>query len=144
LATIGFKLHSGPSNIFEVPEHTTAGSFTIGDLVKLTSGKAQLETSDQAVWGVALKAATGTADTTIPVQVITPQQVWCAAADTTTTSGHVGAVYGLNIATAGSMSIDIGDTTTTTVRIEALDTRDGASALGRCLIRFDPNALKGF
>ena len=145
MATIGFEQITGPFQTEHYPEHASAGSFALGDLVKLASGKVQLETSDQAVTGVALRAASGTEDTNIPVAIITPSQLWVAEVDTTTAATQVNVAYGLNIGTAGSMSVDIGDTSTTTVRVERLDSRDDAgTATGRVVVKFDQAALKGF
>jgi len=147
MATIGFKW----SGIGEAPPviealEADSQSFKVGDLVYLSSGAVTIVASDQTVFGVALKAGTNVTSghATIPVQVITPGSLWIAQADTTTATTHVGGKYGLNIGTAGSMSVDIGDTTTTTVRIEALDSRDGAKENGRVLVQFDPAKLQNF
>ena len=145
MATIGFEYHSGPSRVIQALE-ANSQSFTVGDLVYLVSGAVTIAADDATVFGVALKAGTNvtSGNATIPVQVITPDTLFVAQADTTTATTHVGGKYGLNIATAGSMSVDIADTTTTTVRIEALDSRDGAAATGRVVVRFDPAKLQNF
>ena len=142
MATIGFKLVSGNPNIRDYPE-ASAQTFKVGDLVKLSSGQVAIASSDQSVFGVAAKDASGTTNADVPVYVITGEQVWVAQANTTTSAGHVGEDYGLSIGTAGSMAVDIADTSTTSVIIQALDSRDGAAANGRVLVRFDPDKLQG-
>ena len=140
MATIGFQFVIGNPQVRIYPEHTTANSFAIGDLVKLTAGKVVLASDDSALWGVAGKAASGTVDTEIPVYVLNTDQVWMAEVDTTSAQSQVGADYGLNIGTAGSMSIDIADTTTTSVTV--LDLFDAAStATGRVLVKFNYDVL---
>jgi len=141
MATIGFRYIKGPYVVNHLPE-AASQSFKAGDLVILTSGKVAIVTSDQTVYGVALKDASGTTGADVPVLVIQPDQIFLAQADTTTAATHVGGKYGLNIGTAGSMSVDIGDTSTTTVRIEKLDPRDGAKANGRVYVKFDPDKLQ--
>ena len=145
MATIGFRQITGPFQVEHLPEHTTANSFVAGDIVYLNSGKLALVTSDAAVFGVAGAPASGTADTSLPVYVITPTQLWVAEVDTTSAVSQVGGKYGLNIGTAGSMNVDIGDTSTTSVRIERLDSRDVAgTATGRVVVKFDQAALQNF
>lgn len=139
MATSGFKYHSGPVRIIEATE-ANSQSFTPGDLVYLVSGAVTIAANDTSIMGVALKAGTNvtTGNITIPVQVLTPDTLFVAEVDTTSATTQVGEDYGLNVATAGSMSIDIADTTTTSVRVERLDSRDGAKATGRVIVRFDP------
>ena len=143
MATMGFKWagYGASPDVVEAAE-ANSQSFVANDLVKITAGTVAIAT-DGAISGVAQKAATNvtTGNVTIPVQVITPDSVWIAAADTTTVSTQVGEDYGLNY-TAGSMSVDIGDTQTTQVRMEKLDSRDGAKALGRVHVRFKQSVLK--
>ena len=99
--------------------------------------------SDGDIAGVAQKAATNVTSShiTIPVQMITPDSIWIMAADTTTAVTHVNEDYGLNY-TAGSMSVDLGGRRITQMRIEKLDTRDGAASLGRVHVRFKQSVLK--
>ena len=142
MATMGFRW-SGIGGAPQVKEYYSDGGndFAIGDLVTLASGKVTIITADSKdIFGVALKAAGTSTTVKIPVQIITPDSIWIAEADTTTTAAYQGEDYGLNIST-GLMSVDIGDTTTTTVRIEQLDSRDGAAALGRVYVRFKAAVL---
>ncbi len=143
MSTMGFHW-SGIGAAPEVVEVSEADSqsFKANDLVQVSAGTVKIA-ADSAISGVAQKAATNvtTGNITIPVQIITPDSIWIAAADTTTAATQVGEDYGLNY-TAGSQSVDIGDTTTTQVRMEQLDSRDGAKSLGRVHVRFKQSVLK--
>ena len=145
MATEGFrpKFNMPPVPVLEYAEHATAGSFKKYDLVELNGGKVRLNSNDQAVWGVALRDASGTVDTPIQVQMISVGQIWVAEADTTVAVTDVCLQYGLNIGTAGSMSVDIGDTTTESVTLIAPDERDGyGGGSNRVLIKFLNVALQ--
>lgn len=136
MATMGFRW-SGIGNSYAKDYPNDGGNdFAANDLIGLdTSGRVTIAT-DSNIFGVALKAPGGTTTTTqIPVQVITPDSVWIAQVDTTSAQTVVGEDFGLNY-TSGSAAVDLGDTTTTKVRIEQLDTRDGAKAAGRVYVRF--------
>jgi len=143
MTTIGFRYHSGPVRIIDALE-ASSQSFVAGDLVYLSSGAATLVTNDLTIMGVALKASTNTTTghATIPVQVITPETLFVAEVDTTSATTQVGEDYGLNTATTDCHAVDIGDTTTTCVRIERIDSRDGAKATGRVIVRFNPLVLQ--
>jgi len=135
MATQGFRW-SGIGNSY-VKDYPTDGvvDYAVNDLVGLdTSGRTTIAT-DSNIFGVALKLPTTTTTAEIPVQVITPDSVWIAEVDTTSVQTVVGEDFGLNY-TTGSQAVDLGDTTTTKVRIEQLDTRDGAAAAGRVYVRF--------
>lgn len=139
MATMGFKWSGiGNSYVKDFP-NDGGNDWAANDLVGLSTGKVTLAT-DSNIVGVALKGGTTTTTTQIPVQIITPDSVWIAQADTTTSQNYVGEDYGLNY-TSGSQSVDIGDTTTTKVRIEQLDTRDGAAATGRVYVRFKTDGV---
>lgn len=132
----------GNPNVVEAPE-ADSQTFVANDLVKITAGTVAIAT-DGSISGVAQKAATNvtTGNATIPVQIITPDSVWIMEADAATATTYVGENYGLNY-TAGSMSVDIGDTTTTQVRIEKIDSRDGAGVSPyRVHVRFEASSLK--
>ncbi len=133
----GFQLRQGNPNIVEIPEHTTAGSFAIGDPVKVDSGKLKIASDDQDIFGIAMKAATGTAGTDIPVAVLTPEQIWSINADSATTplTTMVGASYGLTIS-AGATVINLaGGTTAGHWILDSLDQRDTAAAGTRVCVR---------
>lgn len=129
--------------VIEVLEIDSA-SFAANELVTLSGGYATIAADDNIV-GVAQKASTNTTtgNATIPIQVITPDSIWIMDADTTTAVTQVGENYGINW-TTGSQAVDIGDTTTPQVRVERLDTRDGATtgAGGRMHVRFQQDVLK--
>ena len=144
MSTMGFRLLKGKPNIVHLPEDETSGSFSAGDLVVLSSGEVIVASTSTDVYGVALKGYSGTAGTSIPVSVITPEQVWVAEADTTTATSMVGGPYKLNL-TAGSQSIDLGSAGSAGagVTIEAIDPRDGATtgSGGRVWVRFNYGAV---
>jgi hypothetical protein len=129
--------------IVEVLEIDSA-SFAANEIVTLSGGYATIG-ADDGVFGVAMKASTNvtTGNITIPIQVITPDNIWIMQADTTTAVTQVGEDYGINW-TTGSQAVDIGDTTTPQVRIEQLDTRDGATtgAGGRVHVKFCADVIK--
>lgn len=145
MTTSGIKYHSGPVRIIEALE-ASSQTFAAGDLVYLNAGVVTLCTDDQNIMGIALKPSTTvtSAWTTIPVQVITPEALFVAQVDTTSALTQVGEDYGLNTATTQCHAVDIGDTTTTCVRVERLDPRDGASATGRVIIRFNTVSLQSY
>jgi len=145
LATIGVRaINNNPApRIREYPENASAGSFVYGDLVVISAGTVKIASSDQALSGVALKAATGVSATSIPIMVLDSNTEYVMQADTTTTAGMEHVDYGLNIGTAGSMSVDIGDTTTVSVVCQKLDPRDGAAATGRMIVKFKSAVLTG-
>lgn len=142
MTTMGFRYHSGPSRVVEALEKATS-TFVVGDLVYLNEGLVTVLASDQTIYGVALKAGSGTTGTgtaTIPIQVITPNTYFICEVDTTSATTDVGSKFGLNI-TGGSQSIDMADTTTTSVRIEGL--AEAAAATGRVIVRFEDSVLGG-
>ena len=137
------------AGIGPVPEVVEAleidsASFAANEIVTLSGGYATIG-ADEGVYGVAMKASTNvtTGNATIPIQVITPDTIWIMQADTTTAVTQVGEDYGINW-TTGSQAVDLGDTTTPQVRIEQLDTRDGATtgAGGRVHVKFCADVIK--
>lgn len=139
MATRGFAIRDGDAaaSVVNLPEHGTPGSFEVGDLVKVDGGKVQKVSSDENIFGIALKKYTDSEDSDIPVEVIDTSKIYVAEADTTTAQTQVGNDYGLNIGAAGSMSVDIGDTGTTSVVVVGLDPRDAVGATGgRLLVKF--------
>ena len=129
--------------VIEVLEADSA-SFAANEIVTLSGGYATIG-ADDGVFGVALKVSTNvtSSHTTIPIQVITPDTIWIMQADTTTAVTQVGENYGLNW-TTGSQAVDLGDTTTSQVRIMNLDSRDGATtgAGGRVHVCFSMDVIK--
>jgi len=131
--------------VIEVLEASTSG-FAVNEIVTLSGGYATIA-ADDGVFGVALKAGSATSTDadriTIPIQVITPDTIWIMQADATTAVTYVGENYGINW-TTGSQAVDIGDTTTSQVRIMNLDSRDGATtgAGGRVHVCFSMDVIK--
>ena len=138
MATMGFRPYPGPdaTKIVHLPEGTSA-SFQAGDLVIFTSGKLQVATDDDDVFGIALKTYTGTADTSIPVYVITPGDRFIAETSATQAQTNCGVAYAL-VMTTGSMAVNPGSTTTAAFYIDQLDPRDGpvTGAGGHVIGRF--------
>lgn len=144
MATIGFQLAYGNPEVRMLPEDdVAANSFYVGDLVYLTGGQVAVVADDAVIYGVAGAAASGTENTLIPVYVIDPSQTWIAEFDDAQTEAYVGEDYGLNI-TAGSMSVNLGETTNTAVTVKDLDPRDGVTTAsgGRVLVNFVPGVLQ--
>lgn len=143
MATMGCKWSGigGAPEVVEVLEIDSA-TFAANDIVTLSGGYATIG-ADDGVFGVAQKASTyvATGNATIPIQVITPDSIWIMEANTTTAVTQVGEDYGLTW-TSGSQAVDIADTTTPQVRVERLDSRDGAKSLGRVHVRFCADVLK--
>jgi len=145
MATMGIQYYSGPIEVV-APLEANSQTFVAGDLVYLNSGAVTLATTSQEtqLFGVALKAGTNvtTGNANIPVCVIAPETLFIAQLDTTTAVAYAGEDYGLNY-TSGSMSVDLGDTSSTSVRIEKLDTRDAVGTSGgRVVIRFQPATMQ--
>ena len=139
---MGWKLVEGPSVIRNYPADETHGSFLAGDLVEMSAGELILKNDTTNILGVAMKDYTASG-TVIPVQIIQTDQLWVAEADTTTTTAMCGVGYGIND-TAGTQSIDIGDTSDIEVVCISIDPRDGATtgSGGRMVVRFVNNALQ--
>jgi len=139
MATIGFQLAYGNPHIVHLPEYTTSSSFTPGDLVSIVGGYVQLAAGKSAVFGVAQKQYKGTAGTSTPIHVISPEDIFVCEMETTSTTTHIGIDYGVNL-TAGSQNVDTNGTGTVVVIdfFEAVNT-----ATGKVLVRFVPAALQG-
>lgn len=135
---MGFQLVEGNPSIVYIGEHTTSGSFAAGDPVKVeTTGLLKLASSSAAVFGIALKAASGTASTSIPVIVLTPDLVWSIETDSATTPAitHLGIAYDLTIATGATVLNLAGGESTEKYVVVELDERDTPAAGTRVLVR---------
>ncbi len=145
MSTMGFAPYDGTGvRTVHLPSLASTGTFVAGDAVYLNSGLVTVAASGTAagsIFGVAA-ADNDVASAVIPVYVADPTTVWVGELDTTTANGYVGENYGLNI-TSGSMSVDLGQTTTTLVRIIDLHPADGAKALGRVLFCWKSAAIQG-
>jgi hypothetical protein len=138
MATIGFQPYPGPiaDRISWLPEAATQ-TFVVGDLVIISSGKVAVASDDDDVFGIAMKAATGTTNTSIPVYVIHASDKFIAEASDTTAVSNQGVAYAL-VMTSGSMAVNTGSTSSAAFYIDHLDPRDGATtgAGGRVIGRF--------
>lgn len=134
---MGFRYQEGPVDIREYPEAATQ-SFKAGDIVYLVSGKVTISDTDQHIWGIALADATGVTDTKTLVHVVHPDQIWAVPSDDVTAQANVGNNYGLNIS-AGNCTVDVGDSSTVTVAVNALDPAFPIGTTGGFLwVRFIP------
>jgi len=134
MATMGFRLAEGNPLVKIYPE-ASSQSFAAGDLVYLVSGKVTVVAADTDLYGIAGKAASTTADTEIPVYIITPEQTYMCEIDTTSAVAHVGVDYGLNI-TSGSMAVNQGEESTTSVTVVDLVDVAGTTSHPRVLVKF--------
>ena len=120
-------------------------SFVYGDLVYLSSNKVTVCGADPAaILGIALKAATGTADSIIPVWVIHGSDEFLmnvyhatAASATFSDQSAIDTAYEINKYAAGKWTIDIAATSSTRVTVINYE---ADSELGnlymRCWVRF--------
>ena len=140
--TMGWKLLDGPTDIREYPADETHGSFLAGDLVALSAGELILKAATTAAIGVAMKDYTASG-TMIPVMLLRTDQTWVGEADTTTTTAMCGVGYGVND-TAGTQSVDLGDTSDIECVCIKIDPRDGATtgSGGRMHVRFVNNLIQ--
>lgn len=137
MATMGFvPLNYDARHLTWLPEAATQ-TFKQGDLVIISSGKVAVMTDDDDIFGVAMRDATGTTDTSLPIYVPGADEKFIAEASTTTAQTNVGVAYAL-VVTSGSMAVNPGSTTTAAFYIDSLDPRDGATtgAGGRVIGRF--------
>ena len=143
MATMGWKLLDAQPDIREYPIDQTHGSFVAGDLVALSAGEVILKAATTCILGVALKSYAGGSGAYVPVNIIKASQTYIAEADTTTTTAMCGVGYGIND-TAGSQSVDIGDTADVECIIVKIDPRDGATtgSGGRVHVRFPAAILQ--
>jgi hypothetical protein len=128
-----------------VAEEASAGSandFYAGDLVKTdASGELVIATAG-AIWGIAKRAATGTAGTKIPVELISSSNLYVVKYHTDATSeALIGDTLDFTF-TAGAHTVDESGATTD-VECVGLDTRDGAVASGRLVVRFLETGIVG-
>ena len=142
MATIGFQLAYGNPHIVHLPEHGTSSSFTPGDLVAIEDGKVQIiadGTHTSQIFGVAQKGFTGTDGSSIPVHVISPEDIFIAQMDDTSTTTDIAMDFGVNT-TAGSQSVATGNTGAVAVIdfFEPVNT-----AVGKVLVKFNPSVLQG-
>lgn len=124
--------------IVDAAEHATAGGFKAGDLVKFASGKVQIATAG-AINAIALKDASGTVDTAIPVELIDNDTVYVtpykASATALATNMHVQHDF---VFTAGAHTLDESGASTDCYVVGTLDA--WATSGGRLLWKIKPAA----
>ena len=144
---MGFQLREGPPNIAYFQQSgSTANEWYPGDPVILSSGKVIIATSGANVLGIAAKAATGTANSWIPVHLLSLEQIWSIGVDGATTpaiASHVGVNYDLTIA-AGATVLNIAGTTATGWFVIGLDGRDTPALGSRVLVKAESDTLQIF
>lgn len=144
---MGFQLRRGPSNLeYFQQSGSTANEWYSGDPVKLSSGKIVIATDGADVLGIAAKAATGTANSWIPVHLLSLLQIWSIGADAATTpaiASHVGVNYTLTIS-AGATLLNIAGTTAAGWYVVGLDERDTAAAGTRVLVKPESDTIQIF
>jgi len=126
-------------NEYEEASASSANDWYAGDLVRLdSSGELVIATAGH-ILGIALKAASGTASTKIPVDVLTDQDQVSVVCNTTTAESDLGATFDFTF-TAGAHVATAGGTTDSYCvahdSINAVGT-DG----GRLIVRMLPGAL---
>ena len=140
---MGFAYIEGPTHLMEYPQ-AAEQAFKKGDLVYLVDGAVTVIAADTRIGGVAMEDAGATSDM-IQVNEISPDQLWVAEADDTTTQAMEGDAFGLNIGTPGDMSIDIADTTDVAFQIKQLDPQSGphTGSGGKVIGRFINAVIAG-
>jgi hypothetical protein len=137
------ELKSGNPQVVQIQEAAagSANDFYAGDLVKTnTDGELVIATAG-AIMGIARRAATGTASTEIPVELISADNLYVAKYKASaTTEALVGDVVDFTF-TAGAHTLDE-SAASTDADVVGLDPRDAlGTSGGRLVIRFDPNAI---
>ena len=127
-----------------VAEEATAGdanAFYIGDIV-MTDGSGELIIATTGLnWGIAKRAATGTAGTKIPVELISSSNLYVMKYHTDATSeALIGDTLGITYTLDGHT---LDEAAGSDVECVGLDTRDGAVASGRLVVRFLETAIVG-
>lgn len=122
--------------VLEFPEDTTHGSFLAGDLVKLhTNGKVRLATANAAVLGIAQQKYSGTADTSVKVELFNGNDVYVGTFRAAATSqALVGDLVDF-VASAGAFTWDEQSATTDAYVVGLYD---AASTSGRIRFRAIP------
>jgi len=119
----------------------TAADWSIGDLVKADGSGELVIATDGVIMGIAHKAATGTDNTEIPVELLNFNEIYVMAYSTVTTEAIIGTyaditfTVGAHVVTDGTAEED--------VYIVGLHPDDAVGTDGgRVLVRFDTTALQ--
>lgn len=124
-------------NTINFPEDATAGSFKVGDIVKLhTTGKVRIATANAAAIGIAHKDASGTADTDIPVELFNTNDIYVGTHGGTSAQTDVGDLFDFT-ASAGAFTWD-NDGAAAATDMYVVGLYDAAGASGRIRMRVLP------
>ena len=119
-----------------------ANAFYAGDLVQTDASGELIIATAGAHWGIAKRTATGTASTNIPVELISSSNLYVVKYHTDATSeALIGDTLDFTY-TAGAHTVEESGATTD-VECVGLDTRDGAVASGRLVVRFLETGIVG-
>ena len=144
---MGFQLIEGPPNIVYFQQSgSSATEFYAGDPVIFSSGKIIIATSGADVLGISAKKATGTANTWLPIHLLSLEQIWSIAVDGATTpaiASHVGVNYNLTIS-AGATVLNVAGTTAAGWYVIGLDGRDVPAAGTRVLVKPESDTILPF
>jgi hypothetical protein len=137
------ELKSGNPQVVWIEEASasSANDWYANDLVKTdASGELVIATAG-VIMGIAKRAATGTASTKIPVELISVDNLYVAKYKASaTTEALIGDVVDFTF-TAGAHTLDESGASTD-ADVVMLDPRDDVGTSGgRLVIRFDPNAI---
>jgi len=133
--------------IVEIQENDSASAndWYAGDLVKADGDGELVIATTNVILGIALKAATGTDNTEIPVQLINPNEIYVMKYATTTAETEIGDSRGITF-TAGAhvVATDSGTPGALDVYVVGLHPDDAVGTDGgRLLVRFEGNVLEG-
>jgi len=132
----------GPQ-ILNIQENDSASEndWYAGDLVKADGSGELTIATDDAIMGIALKAATGVDNTEIPVQLLNFNEIYVMKYSTTTSEAIIGTYADITF-TAGAHVVTDG-TAVENVYIVGLHPDDAVGTDGgRVLVRFDTTALQ--
>jgi len=126
-------------------DSASANDWYIGDLVQADGDGELTIASTGSILGIAKKAATGTDNTEIPVELINPNEIYVMKYATTTSEGEVGESRAITF-TAGAhvVATDSGTPGALDVYVVGLHPDDAVGTDGgRLLVRFEGTILEG-
>jgi hypothetical protein len=127
--------------IIRLLEGTATQSFDNGDLVKWEAAGRVVIGTTGAFFGIARTDATGTANTTIEVELIDPNQIYVMTASDTTAQVDVGNKFDVTFTATAHTVAD--SASGADGIIVSLHPEDGAKASGRYLVRFLSTVVLG-
>ena len=137
MASIEVYQYGAAPQVIEALEGTTAQTFAIGDLVKWeAAGRVVIATSGNQC-AIARKAATGTQDAKLQIELLDPITLYVARAASATTTAQldVGAESDFTY-TIGGHTLATNTTSGADAIIVQLHPADGLKAGGRYIVRF--------